>query len=61
MIFLIFERPMLQLKNRLRRLKKRGSQKKNDDPIVKKAVDDIMKLIKELGYSTRLGFLSGVS
>jgi len=58
MFFLIFETPIKELKNRLRRLRKRRSQKNDDDPIVRKAVDRVSKLIREIGYSARLGFLS---
>jgi len=58
MFFLILKTPIEKLKNRLRRLRKRGSQKNDDDPIVRKAVDRVSKLIREIGYSARLGFLS---
>ena len=56
--FLILNTPFNKLKNRLRRLRKRGSQKNDDDPIVRKAVDRVWKLISEIAYSARLGFLS---
>lgn len=58
MFFLILKTPIEKLKNRLRRLRKRGSQKNDDDPIVRKAIDRVWKLIREIGYSARLGFLS---
>jgi len=58
MFYLIFATPIKELKNRLRCLRKRGSQKNDEDPIVRKAVNRVWKLIREIGYSARLGFLS---
>ena len=40
-VFLILKTPIETLKNRLRRLRKKGSQKNDDDPIVRKAVDRV--------------------
>ena len=58
MFFLILKTPIEKLKNRLRRLRKRGSQKNDDDPIVRKAIDRVWKLIREIAHSNRLDRLS---
>lgn len=58
LFILILNTPFNKLKNRLRRLRKRGSKKNDDDPIVLKAVDRVWKLISEIAHSNRLHRLS---
>ena len=57
-VFLILKTPIETLKNRLRRLRKKGSKKNDDDPIVRKAVDRVWKLISKIAHSNRFDHLS---
>jgi hypothetical protein len=61
MFFLFFEQIVKKLKNRLRRLQKRGCTDRNEifnDKIFKEAYNEMMNLIKELGYLAKVKLIS---
>lgn len=58
MFFLLLESKINHLKNVLRRLRKRRSEKVFENERVKKAVIDVLKVIKELGFLTKVKLIS---
>ena len=58
MFFLLLESKINNLKNVLRRLRKRRSEKVFENERVKKAVIDVLKVIKELGFLTKVKLIS---
>jgi hypothetical protein len=58
MFFLLLESKINRLKNILRRLRKRRSEKVFENERVKKAVDDVLKVIRELGFLTKVKIIS---
>ena len=58
MFFLLLESKINRLKNVLRRLRKRRSEKVFENERVKKAVIDVLKVIKELGFLTKVKLIS---
>jgi len=61
MFFLFFEQIVKKIKNRLRRLQKRRCTIRKEifnDKIVKEAYNEMMNLIKELGYLAKVKLIS---
>ena len=62
MFFLLFQSEFQKLKNRVRRLQKRGCTDPNqifDEKIVKESFRDIRNLIRKLGFLVRAKLISG--
>ena len=58
MFFLLLLPKINRLKNILRRLRKRRSEKVFDNERVQKAVIDVLKVIRELGFLTKAKIIS---
>ena len=58
MFFLLLESKINRLKNILRRLRKRRSEKVFENECVKKAVIDVLKVIRELGFLAKAKIIS---
>ena len=58
MFFLLLESEIYRLKNIMRRLRKRRSENVIENKRVQKALNDVLKVIRELGFLTKVKIIS---